>query len=147
MITKKTKYAIKALVYLAKIQDQNTPVLISQISEHEQIPKKFLEAILLDMKKAGLLGSRMGKGGGYYLRVEPSTVNLVDVYRLFDGAISLVSCVSKKFYQRCEECVDEEVCGIRSVFLDIRDQTLKIMESSTLADLLAREKKASEKKK
>ena len=138
MITKKSKYAIKALIFLAK-KYQKGPILIGEISEAERIPKKFLEAILLDLKKAGILGSKMGKGGGYYLLKTPEDVTLVDVYRLFDGAISLVSCVSLKFYERCEECEDEAICGIRDVFLDIRNETLRIMKGSTLQDLLQRE--------
>ena len=106
MLSKKTKYAINALVYLAK-KPVKEPVLISEIAEQEHIPKKFLETILLDMKNAGILNSKKGKGGGYYLIKHPSEVNLADIIRYFDGAIGLLPCVTHKYYEKCDECQDE----------------------------------------
>ncbi|PJA07788.1 MAG: transcriptional regulator [Flavobacteriales bacterium CG_4_10_14_0_2_um_filter_32_8] len=137
MISKKTKYAINALVYLAQKPAQQ-PVLISEISEHEHIPQKFLEAILLDLKKEGILASKKGKGGGYFLLKSPNDVNMADVMRLFDGPIALLPCVTYKYYQKCEECTDEASCGIRSVFLEVRNQTVDLLKKATLTEIIHR---------
>lgn len=138
MISKKTKYALNALVHLAHKYEQG-PVLISSISLDENIPRKFLEAILLDLKNAGILASKKGKGGGYYLLKRPEDVNLADVMRLFDGPIALLPCVTYKYYQRCEECKDEETCGIRDVFMTVRNETVRILKENTLASVLKKE--------
>jgi len=135
MLSKKAKYAINALVNLAKKFDQG-PVLISEISEEEKIPKKFLEAILLDLRNAGILNSKKGKGGGYYLIKKPEDVNLATVIRLFDGAIALLPCVSFKYYERCEECKDEKTCGIRFVLKKVRDASVEILKDNSLADII-----------
>lgn len=139
MISKKTKYAINALVYLAKRKDQG-PILISEIAEQEHIPQKFLEAILLDLKKDGILASKKGKGGGYFLLKSPNDVNMADVMRLFDGPIALLPCVTHKYYQKCEECKDEASCGIRSVFLEVRNQTVELLKKATLSEIIKRGK-------
>ncbi|HUH72938.1 MAG TPA: Rrf2 family transcriptional regulator [Chitinophagales bacterium] len=140
MLSKKSKYAIHSLVYLAKNQDKG-PVLISQIAETQNIPKKFLEAILLDLRNAGMLNSKKGKGGGYYLIKSPSEVNLADVVRLFEGAIALLPCVTHRFYESCDECEDEISCGIRDVFMQIRNETVEILKKSTLEDIISREQR------
>lgn len=140
MITKKSKYAIKALLYLAK-QNAKTPVLIEDIAQAERIPKKFLEAILLDLRKAGILGSKKGKGGGYYLIKTPEQISMAEVMRLFDGAIALVPCVAHKYYEPCEECVDEITCPIREVFRIIREQTVATLKDNNFAELMDKEKK------
>jgi Rrf2 family protein len=140
MLSKKSKYAIHALVYLATKQDEG-PVLISEISEKQHIPKKFLEAILLDLRNAGILNSKKGKGGGYYLIKPASEVNLADVVRLFEGAIALLPCVTHRYYEPCAECKDEATCGIRDVFMDIRKETVNILKQSTLEDILRREER------
>lgn len=137
MISKKTKYAINALVYLAKKPLQQ-PILISEIAEHEHIPQKFLEAILLNLKKDGILASKKGKGGGYFLLKSPNDVNMADVMRLFDGPIALLPCVTYKYYQKCEECTDEASCGIRSVFLEVRNQTVDLLKKATLTEIIHR---------
>ncbi len=127
-----------ALVHLAKHQDDG-PVLISKIAEEEHIPQKFLEAILLDLKKDGTLASKKGKGGGYYLIKSPDEVNMADVMRLFDGAIALLPCVTYKYYERCEECKDEETCSIRETFMKVRNQTVEILKACTLTQLMKSE--------
>lgn len=147
MLSKKTKYAINALVYLAK-QPTKQPVLISEIARHENIPKKFLETILLDLRNAGFLNSKKGKGGGYYLIKHPSEVNLAEIVRYFDGAIGLLPCVTHKYYEKCEECEDEKTCGIRHAFLIIRNETVELLKKDTLEVIIRNEqklKKASEK--
>ncbi|MCB9174905.1 MAG: Rrf2 family transcriptional regulator [Flavobacteriales bacterium] len=140
MISKKTKYAINALVYLAKRKNEG-PILISEIAEQEKIPRKFLEAILLDLKNAGILASKKGKGGGYYLLKSTKEVNMADVMRLFDGPIALLPCVTHKYYERCEECKDEESCGIRLAFLEVRNQTVELLKKATLEQIIKKEKK------
>jgi Rrf2 family protein len=145
MLSKKAKYAMLALVHLAKHQDEG-PILISRIADDERIPQKFLEVILLDLKKDGVLASKKGKGGGYYLIKAPGEVNMADVMRLFDGAIALLPCVTYKYYERCEECKDEETCGIRDTFLGVRNETVERLKSATLAHIIATEDSLSKKK-
>lgn len=138
MISKKTKYAINALVHLAKKEDEG-PIVISEIAEAENIPQKFLEAILLNLKKAGVLASKKGKGGGYYLLQSPDEINLADVMRLFDGPIAFLPCVTYKYYERCEECKDEETCGIRDVFFEVRNKTVELLKAASLSEIVKRE--------
>ncbi|MFH1319190.1 MAG: Rrf2 family transcriptional regulator [Bacteroidota bacterium] len=146
MISKKTKYAINALVHLAKKYNQG-PVLISTIAENENIPRKFLELILLNIKKTGILGSKKGKGGGYYLIKSPDKVNIAEIMRLFDGAIALLPCVTYRYYERCEECKDEKTCGLRDVFIEVRSHTVKILKASTLSEIIRRENELKKQKK
>jgi Rrf2 family protein len=144
MISKKTKYAINALVHLAKLWEQG-PTLIGDIAKAENIPQKFLEAILLDLKKAGILASKKGKGGGYYLLRSPKEVSMADVVRLFDGPIALLPCTTYRYYQRCDECKDEETCGIRSVFFEVRNNAVNLLKGATLAEIVIREDKLRQK--
>jgi Rrf2 family protein len=146
MISRKTKYALNALVHLTKQRDKG-PVLISQIAESEKIPQKFLEAILLDLKRAGILGSKKGKGGGYYLIKSPDMVSVADIMRLFDGPIALLPCVTYRYYEKCEECKDEETCGIRDAFLELRNTSVQMLKGNTLSDLILRENKLTEARK
>ncbi len=139
MLSKKCKYAIHALVYLAERYQQG-PVHIQDIAEEQHIPKKFLEAILLELRNAKILHSKKGKGGGYYLYRKPEDVNLMEIMRLMDGAIAMLPCVSLNYYEPCEECRDEKNCGIRDVFIGVRDETLRILSESTLAQILERQK-------
>jgi len=138
VLSKKTKYAIIALVRLAK-EYNSGPVLIRDIAEKENIPQKFLSTILNDLRLAGILGSKKGKGGGYFLRKSPEEVNLAEVLRLFDGAIALTPCVTFVYYEKCEECHDEKTCGIRDVFREVRDESVKILKKATLTEILTRE--------
>lgn len=138
MLSKKTKYAIKALVALGKNIDQ-PPMQISKIAEEERIPKKFLEQILLDLRNAGFLYSKKGAGGGYSLNKKPEDIFLVQVLRLTDGPVAMLPCASLNFYHKCDECSDEVTCGIRSAFIDVRDATLKILGETSIADVISRE--------
>lgn len=138
MLSKKTKYAIKALVALGKNVGR-PPMQISKIAEEEQIPKKFLEQILLDLRNSGFLYSKKGAGGGYALNKEASEIFLVHVMRITDGPIAMVPCASFNFYHKCDECKDEVTCGIRNVFVDVRDATLKILTETSIADIIQRE--------
>ena len=138
MLSKKTRYAIKALVIMGK-NFGNEPMKISRIAAEEHIPKKFLEQILLDLRNAGLLYSKKGAGGGYKLIKDPKEIFLVQILRITGGPIALLPCVSLNFYQRCEECIDEGTCGIRDVFVDVRNASLKILTETSIADVIERE--------
>lgn len=138
MLSKKAQYSILALVKLAK-EYKNGPILISSISESEKIPKKFLETILFDFKQTGILASKKGKGGGYYLIRHPREVTLADIIRCIDGAIALIPCVTYRYYQPCRHCKDEVTCGIRSIIKDIRDETVNMLKNISLQDILQRE--------
>jgi Rrf2 family protein len=140
MISKKTKYGIKALSHLAR-QKPGEPIQISHISSEENIPQKFLESILLSLRKTGYLGSRKGKGGGYYLRKTPETIYMADVFRILEGPIALVPCVSLNFYERCEDCPDEELCSVHRLMIEVRDSTLKVLTNRTLADLVSQKER------
>jgi Rrf2 family protein len=134
MISKKAKYAIKALKVLTEEYGKG-PVLISKISEKEKIPKKFLEAILLDLRNNGILQSQKGKGGGYMLRIAPEEVNFSKILRIIDGPIAPTLCVSLYFYGKCDDCVDEENCSLRIIMQRWRDANLAVLDSTTLKDL------------
>ena len=134
MLSKKTKYGLKALIYIAK-QGGTSPVLISDISANEKIPKKFLEAILLDLKKFGVLGSKKGKGGGYYLMKDPKTITAATLIRVLDGPIAMLPCVSLNYYEKCDDCPHEEKCSLNKFLADVRDSTLNILQQKSLHDL------------
>ena len=133
MLSKKAQYAFRALSYLTANAD-NGPVLIGEIAEKKKIQLKFLENILLELKKANVLDSKKGKGGGYFLKDTPDKTSLATVLRVVDGPISMLPCVSLYFYKRCEDC-DETTCNINTVFAEVRDATLAILEKKTLLDI------------
>jgi Rrf2 family protein len=133
MLSKKTQYAFKALMHLSQVYEQG-PVLIADISKKRKIPLKFLENILLELKKANILDSKKGKGGGYFLAKPPKKILLAEVLRLIDGPIALLPCVSLNFYQRCTDC-DEKHCGLHRIMCEVRDANLAILENKTVADI------------
>jgi Rrf2 family protein len=135
MLTQKTRYAILAMTKLAKEYGKGT-LLINQIAESEKIPKRFLESILLELKKNGYLRSRLGKNGGYFLIKNPADINLLEIVRLFEGTISLLLCTSEKYYQPCEHCKDEATCVIRHTFNEIREYTYNKLSNTTLTKLI-----------
>ena len=134
MISNRCKYALKALIYIAR-QDKEKNVLSSEISKDESIPKKFLENILRDLKNAQFLTSKRGARGGYRLNKDPEEVTLIEVIRIMDGPIALLPCVSLMYHQPCDTCTTEESCTIRDVFIEVRDATLAIYRKTTLAKL------------
>jgi Rrf2 family protein len=136
MLSKKTQYAFRALTHLVENYNKG-PVLISDISRKKKIPLKFLENILLELKKAGILESKKGKGGGYFLKGHPSKTHVASVIRVVDGPISMLPCVSLYFYQRCKNC-DERFCGLHDIMENVRDTTLNILEKRTLQDLVVK---------
>jgi len=111
------------------------PVLVSALAERDAIPKKFLEAILLDLKRHGLVHSKKGKGGGYFLRRGPEEITVGEVIRALEGPLALVPCVSQTAYTRCVECLDEQTCAVRLVMQEVRDATARILDNTTLIDI------------
>jgi Rrf2 family protein len=134
MLSKKTKYGIKALTYLAR-RENNEPVQIAEIAKSEHISIKFLESILLLLRNSGFLGAKKGKGGGYYLIKDPKDISMAKVYRILEGPIALLPCASHNFYESCDDCDDESTCAARRLMTEVRDNTLKILESNSLADI------------
>ena len=133
MLSKKTQYAFRALTHLVEKYDQG-PILISEISRRKKVPLKFLENILLELKKADILESKKGKGGGYFLKNHPSRTTMANVIRIVDGPIALLPCVSLNFYERCRNC-NEQHCALHDIMINVRDATLNILEHRTLQDL------------
>jgi len=137
MISKKTKYGLKALQVLGAEYGQG-PLLISDLATRGRIPKKFLEYILLQLKNAGILQSRKGKGGGYSLAKPPAEISIGRAIRILEGPLAPVACVSESAYQRCTECDDEATCSIRLVMKDVRDAMTEILDNTSLADMQKR---------
>jgi sulfate adenylyltransferase subunit 2 len=131
---KKAKYAIKALLALAG-HDREEPVRIADLARDEQIPAKFLELILLDLRNQGILQSRKGKGGGYLLARDPSDIYLGQIVRMFDGPLAPVPCASQTGYVPCSDCRNEDVCGVRLAMRDVRDATANILDGTSIASL------------
>lgn len=138
-LSKRGEYGLRAMIYLANAQ-LRTPGAMAQIkdiAENEKMPAKYLEHILLALKNAGLLNSRMGIGGGYYLARQPKEINLGQIVRVLDGPLAPIRCVSQMAYEPCG-CPDERTCGLRMVMGDVRNAIANILENTTLADVTAR---------
>lgn len=148
MLSQKTRYALKALLLLAQDEEQKKgPVLISDLAKRGNMPQKFLEAILLELKNHGILQSKKGKGGGYALARNAEEINLGNVIRVLEGPLALLPCVSQMAYKKCDECHDEETCGIRILFKEVRDATSNILDNTSLAKVRQVEGRVIENKK
>lgn len=134
MLSQKTRYALRSLIYLAQQTDNSRSVSAGEIAETQSVPRKYLELILLDLKRGGLVASRRGPGGGYILARKPEDISFVEVIRLVDGPIALVPCASLNFYERCGDCKDEASCAIRRVMAKVREDAVQTLASTTLAD-------------
>lgn len=135
MLSQKARYALRALFLLAR-RPSGTPVMIAEIAAEARVPRKFLEQILLELKKRGMLHSVRGKHGGYTLGRPPNKISFAEVIRAIDGPLALSPCVSVTAYRRCDDCIDEATCSLRKVLLAVRDLTANILETRTLADSL-----------
>jgi len=142
MLSKKAKYALKALLIMADEYGKG-PILISNIAARDGIPRKFLELILLELKNQGILQSKKGKGGGYCLNRPASSIMVGHIVRLIDGPLAPLPCVSKTAYRKCDECHDERTCGIRIIMREVREATARILDSTSLADIQKRTEIAS----
>ncbi|CAA0147062.1 Rrf2 family transcriptional regulator [Tenacibaculum maritimum] len=135
MLSKKTKYGLKALTFIAK-QEKGMMVQIATIAESENISHKFLESILLTLRKSGVLGAKKGKGGGYYMLKNPSDIKMTDIIRTLEGPIAMLPCVSLNYYEKCSDCPDEDACSVHKLMIQVRDNTLQVLRNNTLADLV-----------
>ena len=135
MLSKKTQYALQALSYMVE-KHSDDPILIAEIATQKNIPIKFLENILLELRKAGFLESKKGKHGGYFFAQAPEKIKLSAIFRVIEGPIALLPCVSLNFYDKCADC-NEKKCGINKVMAAVRDNTLAILDNKTVADLSA----------
>lgn len=133
MLSKKVKYAIKALLYLYQNSDM-IPISAKKIAEAERIPYKFLEAILNDLKLNRVVKSQRGPQGGYSFSKNPDEISVASIMRIIDGPIALTSCTSENFYEKCDTCIDETSCQIRKLFLQLRIEMIPILEKS-ISDL------------
>jgi len=133
MLSQKCKYALQALLVLAREKGDGL-LLVSDIAERENLPKKFLEAILLELNRNGLVRSRRGRGGGYALAKPADLITFGQVVRIMDGPLAPLSCVSVNYYRRCDDCKDEQTCAIRKVMRRVRDAIAHELDGTTLAD-------------
>ena len=142
-LSKRGEYGLRAMIALADMQKQNPSALvqIKELSARENISTKFLEQILLTLKNAGMLHSKMGVGGGYYLARPPREITLGQIFRTLDGPIAPIRCVSHMAYEACE-CPDEETCGLRMAMFDVRNAIVNVLDKTTLADVIKRVDKA-----
>lgn len=137
MLSQKAKYAMRALLYLAQARPEH-PVFISEIADQQSVPKKFLELILLDLKRHGLVHSYRGKKGGYALAKSPEQIFFGQVIRIIDGPLAQLPCASRTAYRRCDDCENEQTCEIRRVMLQVRDSTARILDGTSLADVMVK---------
>ena len=142
-LSKRGEYGLRAMIALADMQKQKPDALvqIKDLSARENIPSKFLEQILLTLKNAGLLHSKMGVGGGYHLARVPREITLGQIFRTLDGPVAPIRCVSQMAYEECE-CPDEETCGLRMAMFDVRNAIVNVLDKTTLADVIKRVEKA-----
>lgn len=137
MLSKKSKYGLKALLALAD-EEGGRPLGASELAARQRLPRKFLEAILLELTRHGLLQSKKGRGGGYVLGRKPGDITIGQVIRVLEGPLALIPCVSQTAYRPCEECLDEHSCGVRLAMKEVRDATAHILDNTSLAGLNAR---------
>ncbi|WP_448207118.1 RrF2 family transcriptional regulator [Azospirillum sp. sgz302134] len=135
MLSQKAKYALRALIMLAERTDDEL-VLIAEIAERENIPRKFLEAILVELRKHGLLFAKRGKSGGYRLARPAAEITFGEVIRLIDGHLAPIPCASKYSFRPCEDCIDPATCSVRWLMVQVRDATAGVLDNQTLADAL-----------
>ncbi|HYP58508.1 MAG TPA: Rrf2 family transcriptional regulator [Beijerinckia sp.] len=135
MLSNKAKYGLKALIHLATYEG---PCLAGDIAAQNQIPRKFLDAILLELRNAGILTSKKGKGGGYHLARPAEKITAGQIIRILDGTLAPIACASRTAYRRCADCPDEEACAIRDLMIDVRDAMALIVDRTSIAALRAR---------
>jgi len=144
LLSQKGRYALHALIVLAE-HDGEAPMMIADIADEAGVPRKFLEQILLELRKRGILRSQRGRSGGYQLAKAPKDISFADIIRVTDGPLALAPCVSVTAYHRCEDCADEKTCAIRKVLMLARDATADVLESQTLAGAVSQRRRAAKK--
>jgi Rrf2 family protein len=140
-LSRRSEYGLRALVDLVRA-DARQPIPLAVLAERNRLPVKFLEQIMATLKHAGIVRTTLGAHGGYAIAADPSTVSIGRIIRLLDGALAPLGCVSLRYYEPCS-CVDEATCALRDVMIDVRDAMLDILDKETLAELAAREGRAS----
>lgn len=133
MLAQKTRYALRSLLYLAE-ERGGAPVQLARIAETQRVPPKYLELIMVDLKRAGLVKSMRGPRGGYRLARAPEEISFGVIVRVMEGPIALVSCASENFYEPCGDCHDEATCAIRRAFSIVRDQTTTFLDGISLTE-------------
>jgi Rrf2 family protein len=144
MISKKAKYGLKVLAVMGENYPMKEPRLISELADTAKVPKKFLEQILLDLKNQGILQSKKGKGGGYFLAKSPQAIKLGPVLRILGGPLAPLPCLSQTAYERCGECPDEANCNIRLIMKDVYEAQTRFLDSHTLDDMLNKTRRMAE---
>jgi len=137
MLTQRSRYALRAMLFLAEAPPGSPPIPTNRIAHEANVPRKFLELILADLREAGFLHSHRGKMGGYCLSRPVHLISLGEIIRVIEGPLALVSCVSRTAYQRCADCRSEAHCAIRHAMMRVRDETARILDGTSLADALA----------
>jgi Rrf2 family protein len=138
MLSSKAKYALRAVAFLAERGRPDTWVQMAEIAEHEQIPPKFLEAILVELRSRGIVGSRRGAQGGHRLLRAPEEISVADLLRIVDGPLALTPCASRTQFHPCSDCVDIERCRLQSLMREARDAVAGVLEKCSIADLVKR---------
>jgi Rrf2 family protein len=139
MLSQRGRYALKAMLSVARAELADRPKQVSLIAVEENIPRKFLESIMSELRLAGLVGSRRGKHGGYRLTRPPAEITFGDIMRVTDGPLALLPCVSLKFYRRCDDCQDEASCTLRRIMAEVRREVSEILDRTSLADAISGE--------
>lgn len=139
MLTQRSRYALRAMLFLAEQPEGGAPVPMNRIAKEANVPRKFLELILADLREAGFLQSYRGKMGGYFLARRPQMISLGEIIRVIEGPLALVPCVSRTAYRPCGDCHDEATCAIRRAFARVRDETARILDGTSLGDAAAEE--------
>ncbi len=137
MLSQRGRYALKAMLSVARADLADRPRQVSAIASDENIPRKFLELIMSELRQAGLVESRRGKLGGYRLTRPSAEITFGDIMRVTDGPLALLPCVSQKFYRRCDDCADEASCTLRRIMADVRREVSEILDRTSLADAIA----------
>jgi Rrf2 family protein len=143
MLTQRSRYALRAMLVLAREAKGGPPVPMSRIATEAQIPRKFLEIILGDMRNAGFVVSTRGKAGGFHLARAAHLISFGEIIRAIEGPLALVPCVSRTAYKRCTDCRDEATCAIRRAMLVVRDDTARILDGTSLASATAEDRAAA----
>ncbi|WP_221794886.1 RrF2 family transcriptional regulator [Aquisediminimonas sediminicola] len=143
MLTQRSRYAMRAMLLLAKQSAESGPLPMSVIAKEAQVPRKFLEIILTELREAGMVASHRGKLGGFTLAKPPHLISLGDIIRKMEGPLALVPCVSHTAYKRCKDCKDEASCAIRRAMMVVRDDTARILDGTSLLDALAENRAAA----
>lgn len=139
MLSQRGRYALKAMLSVARADLADRPKQVSLIAAEENIPRKFLEAIMSELRQAGMIESRRGKMGGYRLTRDPASITFGEIMRITDGPLALLPCASEKFYRRCDDCADEAGCTVRRIMADVRREVSDILDRTSLTNAIAGE--------